>query len=925
MRNRIWKTGVLLLLTLCMAVGSLPVSGVFASAGTVADVAVPVKRADNNSQFKGYPIGAPENMYDEDPSSCSGDAYNTNLSFDFFFDGEAELNYLYLEKKNEGATTDPAGTFGTFGLYVPDGKGGFRKLPDTVPVYNYDTVGGGFLIKLSQPVKTEQLRVKYESWYGELTCWAGISSFRAWTTLNTHTVTFRYDDGKTVSYLVRDGGGISGTKFPMPPEKEGYSARWSAEELTDIREDVVLTPVYNEVKIAYRAGDMTGDGIVSVRDVSRLLCFLSENSTAVRASADVNNDGSKSIEDVYTLLKLLMGSRTVTFDEETLYDKLVGGWIGQMVGVTWAAPTEFCYAARLMPASSMPVWKPQTINDAFGQDDLYVEIPFLDAMKEKGVDCDVNHIAKKFRDSQFGLWHANMMGRFNLKNGIAYPDSGHYLYNYHAEDIDWQIECDFLGMMYPGLPNEAAAKAYELGHIMNYGDGVYGGVFVTAMHAAAYTASSIEEIWQAGIDSIPEGTEFRELLDDVVASYRAGDSFEENWGKIQKKWGSTDICEELPGNSNIDAKLNSGYVLLGLLYGEGDFAKTILLSTRCGQDSDCNPSTAASVLGSFYGASGLPEIYTSGLDKNGRKFSYTNYTFNDAMELNYTLMEKILQKFGGVKEGKNWRYSVTDVSVPAPFEQVPDGAYVYIAPLTVENNTVVFHEVTPFCKNDELKTFTVSMGDGGNGKDETVFKDVIPGRFAYEKAGTYTITFEMTGEKNGSFKTERKVTVRDGGEVPAYTLICNVTGPSGGGSKNIGVIADGITPDRNGGDLQQYDTYMLKDPNGNPDLSTYIGYVYGTEQTVSEVVFTEGKHFGNGGWFKNGNIWIEVFKDGKWTKVETTTDKKYPVANSKEAFGDNFESYVFTLKTPVSCGGVRLAGVAGGSSSFISVGELTVR
>lgn len=164
------------------------------------------------------------------------------------------------------------------------------------------------------------------------------------------------------------------------------------------------------------------------------------------------------------------------------------------------------------------------------------------------------------------------------------------------------------------------------------------------------------------------------------------------------------------------------------------------------------------------------------------------------MELNYTLMEKILQKFGGVKEGKNWRYSVTDVSVPAPFEQVPDGAYVYIAPLTVENNTVVFHEVTPFCKNDELKTFTVSMGDGGNGKDETVFKDVIPGRFAYEKAGTYTITFEMTGEKNGSFKTERKVTVRDGGEVPAYTLICNVTGPSGGGSKNIGVIADGITP-----------------------------------------------------------------------------------------------------------------------------------
>ena len=64
-----------------------------------------------------------------------------------------------------------------------------------------------------------------------------------------------------------------------------------------------------------------------------------------------------------------------------LYDKLLGGWIGQMAGVTWGAPTEFRWRGTIIPAEEFPAWQPEMINGGLRQDDLYVEIPFLDAMK----------------------------------------------------------------------------------------------------------------------------------------------------------------------------------------------------------------------------------------------------------------------------------------------------------------------------------------------------------------------------------------------------------------------------------------------------------------------------------------------------------------------------------------------------------------
>ncbi len=75
------------------------------------------------------------------------------------------------------------------------------------------------------------------------------------------------------------------------------------------------------------------------------------------------------------------GGMARKIDRSTIEDKVRGSWVGQMAGVAWGAPTEFLYAGRTIPEARVPIWKPEMINLAFLQDDVYVEIPLLMAMR----------------------------------------------------------------------------------------------------------------------------------------------------------------------------------------------------------------------------------------------------------------------------------------------------------------------------------------------------------------------------------------------------------------------------------------------------------------------------------------------------------------------------------------------------------------
>ncbi|HEY7509546.1 MAG TPA: ADP-ribosylglycohydrolase family protein [Vicinamibacteria bacterium] len=348
-----------------------------------------------------------------------------------------------------------------------------------------------------------------------------------------------------------------------------------------------------------------------------------------------------------------------------LEDKVRGGWAGQMIGVAYGGPTEFKSNRKIIEG---PIaWDPASVASAIEQDDLYVEMTFAEVMDRVGLDATTEQYGETFKDSQYDLWHANAAARRLLARGIKAPWSGHPRYNAHANDIDFQIESDFIGLMTPGLPREANRYAERVGRVMNHGDGLYGGLFFAGMYAAAFFEADPRRVVEAGLRSIPEGSGYAQVIRDVLDwSARHPGDWTATWRRLTEKWDRDDPCPDgALADFNIDARLNGAFVALGLLYGAGDFAKTLEVSTRAGQDSDCNPSSAAGILGAMLGYQHIPERWKAGIPAiAGTKFRFTRYSFDEITRSTVARALKVVESAGG-------RTTETDVFVPVQEPSAP--------------------------------------------------------------------------------------------------------------------------------------------------------------------------------------------------------------------------------------------------------------
>ncbi|MEO7802058.1 MAG: ADP-ribosylglycohydrolase family protein, partial [Ginsengibacter sp.] len=275
------------------------------------------------------------------------------------------------------------------------------------------------------------------------------------------------------------------------------------------------------------------------------------------------------------------------------------------------------------------------------------------------------------------LWHANQAARYNILNGIKAPASGVWKNNPHADCIDYQIESDFAGLMSPGMPNAASAISDKAGHIMNYGDGWYGGVFVGAMYALAFTSSDINVIVTEALKTIPAQSDFYKCIHDVIDWHKKHPvDWKQTWLEVQKKWANDVGCPEgvfVP--FNIDAKVNAAYVVIGLLYGDKDFTKTLEISTRCGQDADCNPSSAGGILGTVLGYDHIPSYWRMGLkEAEDIDFKYTTLSLNDVYVLSMKHALQNIKANGGNIDNEQVRIK-TQKPLPVKFEKSFDGVY----------------------------------------------------------------------------------------------------------------------------------------------------------------------------------------------------------------------------------------------------------
>jgi len=345
----------------------------------------------------------------------------------------------------------------------------------------------------------------------------------------------------------------------------------------------------------------------------------------------------------------------VSISRIVLQDKVKGGWAGQTIGVTYGAHTEFHYRGSIIQDYVPFLWPDGYIKKyfQFGAgyfDDVYMDLTFVDVFDRLGLDAPADSFANAFANAGYWLYHANQSARYNVLQGILPPKSGFWKNNPHADCIDYQIEADFSGLMSPGMPNTASQISGKIGHIMAYGDGWYGGVFVGAMYSLAFVSDNIEYIVNEGLKTIPDSSNFYKCIADVIKCYRQDpNNWQAAWYVVEKNWSEDIGCPEgVFRPLNIDAKLNSAYVVIGLLYGHGDYFKTLDIATRCGADSDCNPATSGGILGTVLGYSHIPELWIKNLKEvEDMNFDYINISLNKVYKMGFEQALKNIEKNGG--------------------------------------------------------------------------------------------------------------------------------------------------------------------------------------------------------------------------------------------------------------------------------------
>ena len=321
------------------------------------------------------------------------------------------------------------------------------------------------------------------------------------------------------------------------------------------------------------------------------------------------------------------------YDKNKIEEKVHGAWMGRICGCLLGKIIESIRTDELIPflkeSGNYPMHRYVYRTDVSEETIAKYKFPFkgrhyVDDLDSMLPDDDLNYviiaqevIEKHGRDftptnvaqawlayqSRDCYWTAERVAYCNFVKGFYPPQSAIHK-NPYREWIGAQIRGDYFGYINPGQPEKAAALAWKDASISHVKNGIYGEMFVAAMLAVAATTKDIEEIIFGGLAQIPHTSRLYESILSVINGYHNGVSKQECFEKIHTEYDEyTDYgwCHTIP---------NAMIVVASLLYGEGDYAKSICMAVETGFDTDCNGATIGSVLGMANGISSIPEYWT---------------------------------------------------------------------------------------------------------------------------------------------------------------------------------------------------------------------------------------------------------------------------------------------------------------------------
>src|SRR5258706_6270607 len=272
-------------------------------------------------------------------------------------------------------------------------------------------------------------------------------------------------------------------------------------------------------------------------------------------------------------------------------DKVYGAWAGQIVGASYG----FAFEGKARNTIELNHYIDR-YEAALVDDDYDYEMVALYGFERLGIDMTVEQLGEMWKEYRAGTWGSSEQARLALERGIKAPDTGSPRYNRWFHTIGPQFSSDIYGMISPGMVNLAGAVARKYSHVNGYAEGSDGAVFVAACISEAVFEKNLVKIVKQAAQLIDSRSNYRKAVDFAIAGYEQGKNWRTIAAESEARWRP-----DYPQMNNSVA--NGALVALGILFGEGDFLKSINVTTQVGDftDADCNAANVSAVVGAMRG------------------------------------------------------------------------------------------------------------------------------------------------------------------------------------------------------------------------------------------------------------------------------------------------------------------------------------
>lgn len=284
----------------------------------------------------------------------------------------------------------------------------------------------------------------------------------------------------------------------------------------------------------------------------------------------------------------------VKYNYNDLRDKILACWVGKNIGGTVGAPFEGSRVMNDATGFTTPKGEP------LPNDDLDLQLVWLFAMEQIGPHALTANILSDYWLSSVSA-HCNEYGvaKGNIRMGLLPPITGEYCNEVWKNSNGAWIRSEIWACMTPGFPN-VAVKYAIMDAIVDHGisEGTYAEMFTAALESLAFFETDIRTTIEKALTYIPADCRIAQSVRMVMGEYDKG-TF---WKDVRNM-----IVEQNKDLGWFQAPGNIGFLVLGLMYGEGDFKKSMLYAVNCGDDADCTAATCGAFLGIMGGMKAIPE------------------------------------------------------------------------------------------------------------------------------------------------------------------------------------------------------------------------------------------------------------------------------------------------------------------------------